>query len=250
MVNNRTARVSNTIQAARGALLAEAGVEIAVARLLGDLARPEGAARRVKADATPFLCGLEGEGALAISIQDAAGQLDLNEVSPDLLRAVLGVFATADEAAAITSAVVARRTATPFRLVEELAALPGVGAELYTAVSPHLTLYSGYTGLAQENVAPALRARLAAIDPPGASFFGSLPTDRVFAVNVVARISAQRGYRLETIVHLDPEDPRPYRPLRWRGQGMRAASTGRGGRPGMTLRDLAGPLPPCVVTAF
>ena len=252
VVQNRTARISNEIRAAKGELLAEAGVDIAVARLLHSLSLPIDSPRRIVADATPFLCGMEEDAALAISIQDAAGQVDLNAASPQLLSAFVGTVADAETASTVAEAIALRRANKPFRLVEELAFVSGVSAELYRALRPHITLYSGYTGLAKELVAEPLRARLAAIDTPSASFFGSQPTNRVFSVTVVARQTARAGFRLETILEVRPGRQRLYRALRWRGRILRKQPDGRDFGPGMDLSKLPDwwALSPCVTAAF
>src|SRR5690606_17924319 len=64
-------------EAARVRALADAGVEIAAARLLSDEAPPRS-----------FVVRLEGV-ELAISIEDEAGKVDLNEAPPELIEAAL-----------------------------------------------------------------------------------------------------------------------------------------------------------------
>src|SRR5690606_10071449 len=74
------AEVSETrarLEAARVRALADAGVEIAAARLLSDEAPPRS-----------FVVRLEGV-ELAISIEDEAGKVDLNEAPPELIEAAL-----------------------------------------------------------------------------------------------------------------------------------------------------------------
>lgn len=233
VVQNRTNRIANEVRLARGELLAEAAVEIAMTKLLKSLALPEGASGRIAADATPVFCAIEDQGAVAISIQDVAGQVDLNSASVELLSALvvaigadLGV--TAERAQALAATIAVRREVNPFRLVEELASLRGMTSQLYRALRPHVTLYSGYVGLAREHVGAPLQARLS-VAGGAAAFFGSQPSDRVFAVNVTARHGQRDGYRLETILEVRTGRRRLYRPLRWQGRPLREGSLSLGG---------------------
>lgn len=250
VVRNRTARISNEVQAAHGRLLAEAGVEIAVARLLHSLSLPEDAPGRLIANATPVYCRMN-EARLAISIQDAAGQVDLNTASNEMLSAFATAIAGREASADIVAAISARRAVTPFQLVEELAFVPGVTAGFYRALRPHVTLYSGYTGLAQRLAAEPLRGRLAAMSVNLTALLASLPTNRVFAVNVAVRGLGQAGYRLDAVVQISTVGRQLYRPLAWRGRVMRGRSDS--GDPydwmGLPSGALEMALPDCIVAS-
>ena len=252
VVQNRTSRIAHEIRAARGQLLAESGVDIAVAIMLGGLSLSIDDPGRMVADGTPLYCSMDEEGALAISIQDVAGLVDLNAASLELLSALLQTAVDEKSAATIAQAIDVRRTATPLRLIEELAQVPEVSAETFFALQPYLTLRSGHTGLAKELVAEPLRSRLAGLAGANAAFFGSQPTNRVFSITVVARQQATAGYVLETVVEVRPGRKRLYRPLRWRGRVVLGRRGRRDALPGMDLFDRPDwqSLPPCVVAAF
>ena len=140
--------------------LADSGVTIAIMRLLdrGEDSRwhADGAAHDER----------YGDGTIRITIEDEAGKIDLNNAPKEMIAGLLGEFAPADQASALTDAIFERRAnfaPTPqrrgrfftggvatfqslaglaFSDVSELRLIPGMSAALYEKLQPYVTVYS------------------------------------------------------------------------------------------------------------
>jgi general secretion pathway protein K len=158
--------------------LADSGVTIAIMRLLD---RNE--ASRWQADGTMYE-ERYGDGSIRITIEDEAGKIDLNNAPRELIAGLLGEFASADQASALTDAILARRAsfAAPpqrtgrfytgglaslqslarlaFSDISELRLIPGLNAALYEQLAPYVTVYSQSPTLNRQT---ALRIALLAI---------------------------------------------------------------------------------------
>ncbi len=159
--------VTNVVENARARALAEAGVNVAILRLLDD----DPAARWIT-DGRPYEIAF-GADQVAISIQDERGKIDLNKGSPRLLDSLFrSVGVPAGESADLVNAVRDWRdedTAVrdggaelgeydaaglphgpknaDFDHVGELQQVRGMTRQLFTHVRPALTVHSGRRGV-------------------------------------------------------------------------------------------------------
>lgn len=218
VVQNRTARVAREVQAARGERSAESGVAIAVAILLDNAALPERS--RAAADGTPFACSLPDGTTLVIAMQNVAGRIDLNTASPPLIGGLLNGLMDADAADALRSAILSRRNGDGFRLVQELAQLPGVSRALYTTLEPDITVSSTRSTLHRRATRSELRARLARAGLAEDQAFSAPPNGTTFAISVEAVTAPTRGYRVDTTVEIRPGRLPAYHALTWTGHVM------------------------------
>jgi general secretion pathway protein K len=140
--------------------IADSGVTIAIMHLLdrGEDSRwhADGAAHDER----------YGDGTLRIAIEDEAGKIDLNNAPKEMIAGLLGEFAPADQASALTDAILERRAgfvpparrpgrfftgggasfqslaSLAFPDVSELRLVPGMSAALYQQLQPYVTVYS------------------------------------------------------------------------------------------------------------
>lgn len=140
--------------------LADAGVTIAIMHLLDRSEegrwRADGAMHEER----------YGDGRIQITVEDEAGKIDLNNAPKELLAGLIGEFAPADQASALTDAILERRASfapvsprpgrffsagqanfqslanLAFSDISELRLIPGVSAELYAQLQPYITVYS------------------------------------------------------------------------------------------------------------
>jgi general secretion pathway protein K len=152
----------NMQETARARALAEAGVFLAIPRLLDPTPetqwRPDGLERVIA----------YGSGAIRITVQDEGGKVDLNTAPDELLSGLLGVLGVGpDETARLVDAIAdwkddddLRRVNGaerddykraglswvprngPFEAVEELRLVLGMTPELYERMLPFITIYS------------------------------------------------------------------------------------------------------------
>jgi len=164
----------NEISGLRVREAAEGGTQLGLARLL---------ARRAAGDAifagTPETWR-DGEASVAISIQDEAGKIDLNQAPVELLQGLFrAVGRNEDESLLLACGIVARRgqlappcpasafvagSSAPIAAPEEIADLPGMSAELYDAIADFVTVASGAGA-----IDPAVAPRTVLLALPGAS---------------------------------------------------------------------------------
>jgi general secretion pathway protein K len=241
----------NALENARARHAAEAGVQLALHRLLS---YPRGTHLFDGAAET----WQDGTTAVALAIQDEEGKVDLNAAPFALiLGALRSAGATPPDALAIACAVVARRgyvdlqclegeapppAVAPGLLVavEELRRLAGVDAALYRRLAPLVTVFSGSAAI-DPRLAPrdVLRAvptlsegyvdsyvgrRAAQRDGGGPDGLGELRDRRFFAVStgrtfaIAAHAATAGGARhsAEMVVRLTHRGEQPYAVLAWR----------------------------------
>ncbi len=157
---------NNLLDQVRGRALGEAGVYYAISRLLSDGTLPE--SERFPVDGSLqrwFFEGLE----LRISVSGESGRVDLNAAQPELLKLLLeAAGAEPDQVDDLAGAIQDWRDTDsntqvngaedpdyraagmlygakdePFSSVEELRQVLGMTPELYRALAPALTVYSG-----------------------------------------------------------------------------------------------------------
>ncbi|WP_394708245.1 hypothetical protein [Breoghania sp.] len=224
VVQNRTARIAREVQSARVQRAAEAGVAIAVARLLGHAAMDEEIAARSPINGTPFTCRLDAETVLVIAMQDVAGRVDLNTATDGLLGALLAEQTDADNASRLVKAILARRQTNGFKLVEELAQLPGVSPALYGTLQPDITVSSRLSALHRGSARPALRTRLSQAGLAAETAYSAQATRRDFEISVLARSARGSGYLVETTARIRPGSNPPHDILKWNGRLVRNAT--------------------------
>ena len=238
----------NAIAAARARHAAEGGTQLGLERLL---------ARR--AQGTMIFDGRkepwqDTAAKLAISIQDEAGKIDINQAAQPFLAGLFtAVGRKPEEARLLSCRILERRgsaspacpagplgTSTLFAAPEELAALPGFGDRLYAAISDYVTVQTGASA-----IDPMVASRTVLMAVPGASKeivdeflanrrmlrdlteqasgFGTLPASpylmmspaREFTVSAVAVTDGAR-YRADLQLRLTGMANRPYEVLAWR----------------------------------
>ncbi|WP_210332609.1 type II secretion system protein GspK [Methylosinus sp. H3A] len=164
-------------------LLAEGAVNLAIIGLLGEqkAGNPLQAETAVH-DGAPRFCTLAGA-AVAISIEDESGKLDLNAASSPLIEAALRGFG-ADDANGLARAIIAFRETqisefarlsapppsskrpfapkhAPFQTALELDQIDGMDPQLLRALLPVVTVHSHSVGVDARSAPPALFAALA-----------------------------------------------------------------------------------------
>ena len=165
----------NRVENAKAEALAEAGVNLAVLKLLSGVP-----AERWRADGSVYGWRFGG-GEILIEVRDEGGKIDLNAAPPELLAALFSAAGLApDEATALADAVADyrdpddfRRTSgaedddyesaelgygakdAPFELIEELQQVIGMPGDLYSEVAEAVTVYTRRPQ-PQEALAPPL----------------------------------------------------------------------------------------------
>ncbi len=177
----------NLAGATKADLISDAGVGAAALSLLlerdANSAQPE----RPLHDGAPRLCAMD-DAAVAISIEEESGKVDLNAASFKLLQALFtGLGVDAHEADSIANGVIAFRTLpgaagvgavnvdagdkpfglkrAPFQTVAELDQAPGVSPALYGLVSQFVTVHSHSPSVDARTAPPGLFAALAGFSP-------------------------------------------------------------------------------------
>lgn len=161
---------ASAVQSAGAEALADAGVQLAILDLVAG--QPVDASRRRFAlDGTARACEANDGGVLIISVQDEAGKVDVNAADERLLRALLTALAI--PAGAVTDALLDFRDAddnrrpqgaeraeyaaagrpqgpknAPLNVVDELEQVLGLTAADVARLRPHVTVYSGQSGIA------------------------------------------------------------------------------------------------------
>jgi general secretion pathway protein K len=166
----------NAIASSRARHAAEAGTQLGLFRLLQR--RATGVAIF---DGTPEEWQ-DGSTGVAISILDEAGKIDINQAPLELLAGLfVAVGRKSEEAMLLACNILERRgggdsgcpqtsdetaplRTRPFAAPEELAQLPGVGAETYAAIADSVTVTTGASA-----IDPAVASRTALLAIPGAT---------------------------------------------------------------------------------
>jgi general secretion pathway protein K len=199
------------------------GMTRLVALRLGD--RAAGFVR----DGTPMLCG-NGDAAVAISVTDVAGLVDLNAASPDLLEWLLrGLGVAPERAAALAAAIVdfrdeddipsvngAESTAyraaglahgpknAPFETVTEVDQVLGMDLTLLGRLRAVTTVYSHQPGIDAAIAPREILAAAAVASGAGADAAAAGPSDPARAAIPSQFTSPSRGraYRVSVTVQL------------------------------------------------
>lgn len=206
----------NLVENAKSEALADAGINLAILKLLepaGETAwRHDGTVQDVTV----------AGGQVAIMIEDEGGKVDLNHAPDEILR---GVFASAgigsDELDAIVDAVIDWRDTDnlrrlngaedsdyraadraygakdrPFEVLDELLHVLGMTPEIYAKAQPALTVYSGQAGI-DFNTAP--RQALLALPGVGVddveTFLAARAVDDTTAITLFESIGDIRRFR-------------------------------------------------------
>jgi general secretion pathway protein K len=229
--------VANMLSLASAHHAAEAGVQ----RGLYELAAPRSDAAW-PADGTAQELGF-GEATVRVTLSDEASRIDLNLAPEVLLERLVERAAGAAASRTLAEQIVARREATPFQSVEELAELPGMRAALYHALRPALTVHSRQPGIIAEAASRqvllaipgadeadverylALRERQRAAGlppppPPGEREYFARNGNATFDVHAEARLP--NGLRSHVAATVDLRRPgwrAPFRVIEWRHEG-------------------------------
>jgi general secretion pathway protein K len=231
--------------------LADAGVNLAIADLVNAASDPRWR-RRFAPDAQTRGCSIGGA-ALAISIVDEAGRVDLNMAGEDLLRALIsGVGRPAEEARSLAARVLDWRDPdstkrpdgaeapeyrdagrpeprnAPFAAPEELARVLGFDAALIARLRPFVTIYSRLPGIDVRKASPELIDVLAgnASNAAAAAFtfarrarlppsFAAPSTERVFRVRASATTPRGGAFLREAVVEIVPGRITSFTMLAW-----------------------------------
>ena len=174
----------NLAGATRADLIADAAIGESALSLLAERDAKGAQPERPIHDGAPHICALD-DAAVAISIEEESGKVDLNAASFKLLQAFFtGLGVDAHEVDAIAAGIIAFRTPpdngvvsnvahadpgdkpfglklAPFQSVAELDQAPGVSPALYRLASQFVTVYSRSSGVDSRAAPPALFAALA-----------------------------------------------------------------------------------------
>ena len=224
---------------------ARAGVEYAAARML-----EQDPTRRWAADGRAYKFDFDGIG-VTIAVRDEAAKIDLNGASLDLISHLFqAVGEPRDSADRLAGAVVDWRDPdsltqpsggaedadylaagltwgakdAPFESVAELEQVLGMRPELYAAVAPHLTVYTGQAA-PDPNFADAvvrkamgLPEKTAPIDPDAPP----LPGSGTYSIDSRARLTDGRSARLSVVFRMggDGLPGSTYTTLHWQAGGV------------------------------
>ena len=209
---------------------ADAGVHLAIMRLLETRSRAQNGGSATTEDRTAYHCRFTESIVLEIATEDEGGKVDLNAAPGPLLRALFeGFGAPADKARALADAVLDFRdaddTARPFGAeaksyqaadlswtasngrflaIEELEQVYGMTQRLFKAVRPHVTVHSKRSGIDPEVASPSLLEALSSAHAgrpnpaAGNSDARRLPANLPEAFLAA---SAKRSFRARVVAH-------------------------------------------------
>ena len=179
-------------------------------------------------------------------IQDHAGLIDLNAVSPDLIaRLIAGLGAAPGLAEEIAKAIrdfsdtgatedAGEPAAYPgqgfgpknaaFDAIEELDQIPGMTEPLYRALLPHVTVHSLQAGFDPAAMTPELKRMLrfspSGEPPPDLATLVVPSQKRFYSIDVRVATKAGARYRRMAVVELQPGNPdRPFTIVAWQRGG-------------------------------
>lgn len=243
--------IANIASAAEAGAIADGAIHWAI---LGLMAPPD--ARAFRTDGTSVLRHVPG-GAVRLAVQDEAGKVDLNGAdAPRLARLIAALGEPPETATRIADALVDFRDRDglaqgggaedaayppgqagpanrPFRAIDELREVTGIGRALAARLAPHVTVgpfarrvdarvATRAALLAQPGIDPAeadryLAARSLdpAAQPPRGATYAASPGTR-FTIRAVARASGGAVHAREALVTLDPAARLGFRIEGWR----------------------------------
>ena len=236
-VRSHTLAGSNVIYNTRAESVAD-GMALATALRL---ATPASANEPFKLNAKPTHCQWSDDIAVAISIQDQGGLVDLNTASPDLLKALLQGVGTNDatsvglvaalqdfrdpdsqsasggiEPANFPGKVYGPKNA-PLAIPEEIDQVPELDDALFHRLMPFVTVYSQQAGIDLSSAPQKLLDLLGTRD--AALRFASPSPAKTFSIDVTAELRNGSRYRRQALVSLLRQPDRPFAILAWRRGG-------------------------------
>jgi general secretion pathway protein K len=263
--------LSHAHERAKGVALADGGIHYAMMML--SLPDPK---LRWKADGTPYTWEVEGA-RVRLRIFDEGGKVDLNAASEQTLKAVINfVVHNEDQAVQLAQAILDWRDADDlkrihgaeasdykaaglkqapqnrnFLVMEELRGVLGMTQELYRALEPWFTLYTGQDGLNPNKAPPELLTTLLGGDQGALENFllqrqlsaqsGAPPVplppvpgikfhamgDLAYTVEAKAEIPGQSGGRVKAIIKRGRgADGSPFTYLTWKSKTTTASKPG------------------------
>ena len=261
---------ASAVQSAGAEALADAGVQLAILDLVAG--QPADAPpRRFARDGTAQACEASDGNVLVISVQDEAGKVDVNAADERLIRALFSALVIPASAAAADALLdfrdaddnrrpqgaeradylAAGRQApknAPLTVVDELEQVLGLTAVDVARLRPHVTVYSGQSGIAPSLASATLISLLSRQsastlptdtsatkeDAETESFLRQLPREfaggsggRYFSVRSEAHAGRAIFVR-EAIVELSPSRARLYVVHRWYRGSVRHDGPARG----------------------
>ncbi len=240
------------LETARAQAQAEAGVSLAIAHLID----PD-AAQRWNDNGTSHVVRFDGTD-IRVTLQDAAGELDLNWAPIELIGSLLAeAGASGDQAQQILDAIAARRQAgalpsappgersgaallggphlkdlatAPFRLVEDLKSLPGVDQDLFDRIRPFLTVWSE-----SRKIDPASAPRGVLLTLPG---IAATDADAILAARTPTGNQPRPTLPDDALPYIGAQDPRAVTILAEAGRIRRRVVISLTGRPNQPVQIL------------
>ena len=239
-VRSHTLAGSNIIYNTRAELVADGMALVTALRLASSANANESS----KLNGEPNHCRWSDDIAVAISIQDQGGLVDLNTASPSLLLALMRGLGEDDlKSAEIVAALQDFRDPdsqsasggiepayfpgkaygaknAPLAIPEEIDQVPELDDALFHKLMPFVTVTSQQSGIDLSSVPQKLLDLLGTRD--AAARFASPSPAKTFSIDVTAELKNGSRYRRQALVSLLRQPDRPFAILAWR----------RGGDPG------------------
>jgi general secretion pathway protein K len=184
ITNSHVRAAASAVQSAGAETLADAGVQLAILDLVANRQASGPQPRRFALNGTALACDAGNGNRLIISVQDEAGKVDVNVADERLIGALLaglrvqasGAIADAildfrdtdanrrPQGAERADYLAAGRSQGPknasLSVVDELEQVLGLNAADVAGLRPHVTVYSGQTGIEESSATAALLAIL------------------------------------------------------------------------------------------
>ena len=240
-VRSHTLAGSNIIYNTRAESVAD-GMALVTALRLANPANPD---MPLKLNGETATCKWSDEIAVAISVQDQGGLVDLNTASSALLDTLLrGLGADGAKSAEIVAALQDFRDPdsqsassgfepavfpgktygpknAPLDVSEEIDQIPELDDALFHKLMPFVTVYSQQTGIdlsfAPQKLLDLLGARNHASE--NALRFASPSPAKTFGIDVIAELKNGSRYRRQALISLLHQPDRPFAILAWRRGG-------------------------------
>lgn len=241
-VRSHTLAGSNVVFNTKAELVADGMTILTALRL----ATNSGAEKLPKPNGETIRCRWSNDVAVAFSIQDQGGLIDLNTSSPELLNVLIRSTGTGetrsqeivaalrdfrdpdslssiggDEPVTYPGKSYGPKNA-PFDVPEEIDQVPEVDDALLHKLVPHLTTYSQQSGIDPALAPKPLLDIFKNASSPNhsPSRFTSPSSNKTFSIDVMAELANGSRYRRMAIVTLLGQPDRPYAILAWhRGRG-------------------------------
>ena len=243
--------VRNLVANGEAEAIADAGVHLAIAKLLDVSVAGLNGTARLPSKQRQWVCKIEGHGNLWITVEDEGGKIDLNTASDELLVALFRSYGNSQpQAWKLVDAVVDFRDADDlprangaeaadyasakkaygpsnrlFESVEELDQVLGMNRDLFDRIRNVTTVYSRQQGLDPEVTEVVFLKKIArAASAVGeASEVASLRPEFVtpsnaqaFTIKVTARLERGGVFARRAIVQISADPSKPYAVRDWR----------------------------------